>query len=165
MREIDKIANEKFGGSVEKTIEYLLCNSDGYDIKGYVNEMTPEEARYTLKFIEDRAVSNAGGRKNFNKALKMEFNLQYLKLTEEEVKNAKFNPFKIPLLKSLLIMLLSVVIVVCVSLFGKQLGMDSSVVSAITSLAIGLSTVSLSDKVIKYFKFKSVKKTIEKLKL
>lgn len=62
LRNLDKLANEKFNGDIEATLNYLLFNTDGVYIDDYVEEFNKEETRKVLEIMK-KTVMYAYGEK------------------------------------------------------------------------------------------------------
>ena len=160
MRNLDVVAKEKFGGDIEKTIEFLLLNGEDNNFDKYVDELTYEEAQMVMKIMNAEAIKHYGSERNYQMEIKKNRLLMELDLTEEEVKNATKNPYKAKILKSSLIMLIMEGGIIALSLFGNSLGFTPAMLGVGASIATGLSSVTLASNIIGYVKFKNAKKFI-----
>lgn len=160
MRKIDIIANEKFSGNVEKTIEYLLYNAGENAFDEYIDELTQDEARIAVKFLEKEAVKQYGGKKEYNAEIKKNRKLYSLNLTEEEVKNAKINLYKADILKGVFKLLVMESGVVALSMVGNGVGINPMLIGTIGSTITALASSTLATNIINYVKFKKVQKMV-----
>ena len=112
MREIEKIANEKFDGDIYKAIDFVYRNyakeSNPYMDKIY-SEFTQQELEMSAQVVRNLAIERSGKNKvkKFEKAVGI---MNSLNLSDEEIIRAKENPYKKRLVKSLISMFLVVVV-------------------------------------------------------
>lgn len=160
MRKIDIIANEKFNGNTIEALHYLLDS----DIKlgEYREELNVEELKYVMNYVTNKvAIKKYGNRENLAKAAVQEIKLKSLNLTEEEVRNAKKNPYKAKMSKSFLKLLLTEGGIVSLALAGKNLGIEGPTLGVIGSALTAFMSYGVAENIIKYLKFRSLKKNID----
>lgn len=160
MRKLDVLANEKFGGDIEQTLNYLLFNRNGDKIDDYVDEMTPEEARAVLMILRGKVVKGYGGEENFKMAVNIDEKLEELKLTKEEVLNAEKNPYKAKLGKSFFKMIIAQGGIVSLMVAANNFGIDISSLGLISSVVTGLLSFDMVQKIEKYVKYNKLKKEL-----
>lgn len=158
MRELDKIANEYYDGDTLKAIKGFFENQQCID--SYVSEFTKEEAEYAYCLIMDDMAEKNGGRKQLGKKFAREIQLQQMNLTEEEILNAKKNPYKSNLLKSFLKLLLIEGGVISVALAGNKINIDSSTLGILASTLTTMVSMDLANSILAYSKFKKIKKQL-----
>lgn len=161
MRELDIIAREKFNGDIRKTIEFLLLNGADNNFDKYVDELTYDEAKIVMEIMNSEAIKHYGSESNFKNEVKKNRLLIELELTEEEVKNAKKNPYKAKIFKSSLMMLIMESGIIALSLFGSNLGITPAMLGVGASIVTGLSSMTVASNVINYVKFKNASKIID----
>lgn len=158
MRKIDALANEKFNGDTISALNYLL-NTDG-SIESYIDELNKEEAQIVLNWAVKEAHKQFGGEENFRNEIMNDIELSSLELTSEEVKNAPKNPYKAAILKSFLSMLLMDGGVIALTLASGNIGIDPSALGVLGATVTGLFSAVIANNIIKYFKFKKMKKRL-----
>lgn len=157
MREIDIIAKEKFDGDIKKTIEYLLLNLGPGEFDKYVRQLNADESKFALTIIKRETVKAVGGQSNFEVLMRNQDIVSELNMSFDEVNNAKKNPYKAKILKSILGMLLVEGGILTMGLLGvpvATLGLASAV-------GISVSSSFITDNIMKYFKFKKLKKAVD----
>ncbi|MBR6516460.1 MAG: hypothetical protein IKT40_06345 [Bacilli bacterium] len=160
MRKIDEIANEKFNGDINRTLYYLVYEA-GEPFDPYIPELTQAEAATVLRFVEDRAIKHYGSEENYYNEYKKRKLLAQLDLTEEEVRNAKKNPYKAKLLKNSLLMLIVEGGILALGLAANQMGIAPDILSYAGSIATGLFSMTLAGNLLEYVRFKKTKKMID----
>lgn len=158
MRKIDRLAQEKFNGDIQETIKYLLHNSQSSEFHEYINEMTEAEASYTLDCIEEHTIEKVGGIENYKALYKREEQINSLNMTFEEVRDAKTNPFKKKLIKSLIGMF----IIQGLSISLMLLGDSGPMLGTIVATSSGLWAMAVASNLIDFLKFKKVKKSVDR---
>lgn len=154
LRNLDKLANERFNGDIEATLNYLLFNTDGVYIDDYVEEFNKEETRKVLEIMKKTVMYAYGGKKNYNSVRDIEIGLHAFELTREEVLNAPQNPYKTKLGKSFLSMLIGLAGILALNAVpGVNLPILSSTI-------IGILSLNVVQKLNNYQKFKNLKKAI-----
>lgn len=159
MRKIDEIANEKFNGDMNRTLEYLLYEADG-PFTPYVEELTQEEARMVMKFLERDAIKHYGSEENFYDEIDKNGLLRHLDLSEDEVRNATKNPYKAKMLKNALKMLIMEGGIIALGLVGGSFGLTPAVLGMAGSVATGIWSMTLAGNIIDYVRFRKAKKII-----
>lgn len=169
MRDTDKLAKEKFNGNIVETIKYILLNYKGQDMDKFVFEWTPEECEIAAKFIKQRAVENSS-KEEVNQILNEENMLEQLNLTKEEVQKAERNPYRAKLGKQFLKLLLvnGGLIALAATLQNININASQNIIEAISTGATSIFTtymaLDIGPDLVKYFKFKKLKKQYEKEK-
>ena len=158
MRKIDIIAKEKFNGDTIQTLNYLLENNQS--IEQYIDELTKEEAQIVLNWASEKAHEKFGGRENFERKMIREIELDSLNITEEEIKNAKKNPYKAKIFKGFLKMLLIDGGIVSLALISSSLGINPEILGLLGATITGMFSLGMANNVMKYFKFKKIKNQI-----
>lgn len=158
--EIDQLAKEKFNGDIQKTWDYIFSNCTSEEIDRYVAMADPYQAGQAVVLV------NSIKDKTVNKSYKLQNDLSTLKLSREEVLNAKKNPYKVDVMKNLFKIFLTSSSIVALSAIGTPvLGLGAGSLAAVESF-LGLVNTSfafnLAEKLPKYFKFKKAKKELEK---
>jgi len=161
MRKIDVVAQEKFNGDMSKTLEYLLYEADG-EFSPYVDELTQEEARMVMEFLQRDAIKHYGSEEKYYKEFKKQHILSQLDLTEEDVRHSTVNPFKTILLKRLLAILASIFLSVLLYFVGPIIGLTKSAVSIGGAIITGICLLPAAETIIKFLKYRRVKKQIDK---
>ncbi len=166
MRKIDELAQKEFDGDTIKALYSLVDSKQGF--AEYRDELTLEEKRNLLNYVTNKvAVEKYGCRKNFNKSVVFETELQKLGITEYDIENAKENPYGKEIKKGLIYLIISSIVLVLMILFREPVRQLSVLVELIVYAALFLSLSTLAVGLIKYFKFNSLLKTysqIEKTK-
>ena len=107
LRKIDILSNEMFDGNMENAIRYVMKNLEGDEQYEYVKEFNNNEAAFASNVLYYMAVEKHG-EKVVNQTVKAEIDLQFLEMTEDQIRNAKENPFCKDLKKAILKLLVVV---------------------------------------------------------
>ncbi len=152
MREIEKLANEKFDGDIEKAIDYAYRNW-GSTINDRMNkiysEFTKEELQIACKVIRNLAIERSGKKavESFEKSIGY---MKLLNMSDEEIINAPDNPYIKPCALSVALLVIAIV-------FGVFTNNKT-----IAEILIAVSSVSLVPNLIKCFQFNRAKKLLTK---
>lgn len=157
MREVEKLAQEKFNGDIYKALDYAYRNwgSTVNDrMSKLYSELTKEELKMAAQIIRNLAIERSGKDKveKFEKSIGI---MKSLNLSDDEITKAKENPFK----KSMIISIISMLIVIVVPLL-LHLAVDNATQKWIESaqvILIGIFASKLADSVRKSFLFKKAK--------
>lgn len=162
MREVEKLAQEKFDGDIYKALDYAYRNWGSKDtvndrMRKLYSELTKDELKMAAQIIRNLAIERSGKNKveKFEKSIGI---MKSLNLSDDEISKAKENPFKKPMIVSIISLL--IVIVVPLSLY---LAIDNSIQKWIEStqvILIGIFAFKLADSVRKFFLFRKAKQVL-----
>lgn len=161
MNKTDILANEKFGGDLRATIEYLM-DTEELDSSIYFEEFTKPQVRIFFDILANRINERVPDKVKKEVAAEA-FALESMNLTREEVRNMDVNPFKAKVGKDFLKLLIIPGGLISLNLLaGNVLGAElGSAFSQLTTFATSLLTTSLSlstaKDLLNYFKFKKTK--------
>ena len=163
MREVEKLAQEKFDGDIYKALDYAYRTWGSKDtvndrMRKLYSELTKDELKMAAQIIRNLAIERSGKEKveKFEKSIVV---MKSLNLSEDEIANAKENPYK----KPMFISIISMVIVIFVPLLLYQ-AIDNSVqkwIESVQVILIGIFAFELADSLRKFFLFKKAKWVLE----
>jgi len=162
MRKIDAFANEHFDGDIKKALLYLLDNPTIGKMDDFVDELTREEANFVYLELRKKAITHYGGLESYRAELRKQSTLCSLDTTEEDVRCSSVNPFKKPMLKYFFALLASICLSVLLYFVGPLAGISASTVAIGASLFIGIFSLSAAETIIKFFKYRRIKKQIDR---
>ena len=162
MRKIDAFADEHFDGDIKKALLYLLDKPTIGKMDDFVDELTREEANFVYLEMRQKAITHFGGLENYRAELRKQYILCSLNTTEEDVRRDSINPFRKPMLKYLFALLASICLSVLLYLVGPLVGVSASTVAIGASLFIGIFSLSAAETIIKFFKYRRIKKQIDR---
>lgn len=163
MREVEKLAQEKFDGDIYKALDYAYRTWGSKDtvndrMRKLYSELNKEELKMAAQIIRNLAIERSGK----NKVEKFEKSIRYMKsldLSDDELAKAKNNPFK----RQLIISLISMLIVIVVPLL-LYLAVDNSTqkwIESVQIVLIGIVAYKLADSTRKFFLFQKAKWVLE----
>lgn len=161
MRKIDIEAQNNFNGDTIKLIRYYTENQKS--LEEFVPELNSKEALELTKIAFEKG-NETYGHDNFEKMLIKDMKLVNLNLTEEEVRSAEVNPYKAKIFKGFLKLLLIEGGILSMVFLGKNIGFDTYSLGILSQIATGVVSITIAENILKYFKFKNIKKYIEKNK-
>lgn len=162
LNEIDDLANSKFDGDLRATWDYIFSACSPEEVERYVDMADKHQASIAMVSIEE---GNHKYAKEARAQAKIDEKLLSLNLSREEVINIPQNPYRGKLLKSLLKITLTTATVIVLSVFGPIWGLGADAYSVAVGILGTASTYfafEVADNLLKYFKFRSVKKALEK---
>ena len=162
MREIEKIANEKFEGDIPKAIEYAYRTwgtADNENMRKIYEEFTDED-----KIIADEVIRNLAMEQSGGKVSQLERISESLNMSDEEIMEEKKNPFINKFLISFDCLLLSVIIpaaiVLCFGLLKTKIG---NFIMGIQLVFIVMSAVESAIDLSHIIKFNKAKKILKEI--
>lgn len=160
--EIDELAASKFNGDLKVTWNFIFSTCSKEEIERYVSMADSHQAAMAVLLV------NGLRDKQPKRILRMQNRitrtLEMLQVTREELLNMQ-NPYRNPLLKSSLRFVLVFAAITGLIVYAKYMGMDQEAFrTGMGILGIGntLCAFDLADKLRDYFRFRSVKKELEK---
>ena len=164
--EIDALADREFNGDLKKTWDYIFSTCSSEEIDRYVSMADPYQAGQAFLLVN--GINDKRIRKVVRKKEKTDSFLLALHLSREDVHNAKKNPYSIPLLKSILKVVFMIAVIMGLTINKMNMGMDEDTFNAVIKI-LGIITscfaFAVADKLRDYFRFRSVKKVLEKEKV
>lgn len=161
VNEIDELANSRFNGSLRATWDYIFSTCTPEEVERYVDMADGQQAAVAQASIKEGKHKYAKEAHNLEK---INQKLTALNLSHEEVLAAEKNPYQIPVLKRLLIILLGIAAVVALPVVGKAIGMGDDIFAAVLGILGTANTCvafDLAAKLRDYFRFRSVKKALK----
>ena len=163
MREVEKLAQEKFDGDIYKALDYAYRNwgsTVNERMTKLYSELNKEELKMASQIIRNLAIERSGKDKveKFEKSIGI---LKSLNLNDDEIAKSKENPFKIPMIVSIISLLLAII----VPLLLYQ-AVDNRIRGWIESaqiVLIGIFACKIADKIRKYFLFKKAKQALDNM--
>ena len=161
MREIEKIANEKFNGDIYKAIDFVYRNyaSEENSLMDKIySEFTQQELEMSAQVVRNLAIERSG-KKKVKKIEKSIGIIKSLNLSDDEIIAAKENPYK----KRMVISLISMFLVIVVP-FLLYTFVNNSIQKWIESaqvILIGLLAVELADSIRKSYLFRKAKSILD----
>ena len=160
MNKIDQLANEKFGGDLQKTAEYIFSTFSQEDQEKYVADITQHQAKEFVKYFKNGFKEKGI---NIQKIVDEQYDLASMELSKEEVINMENNPFKAKIGKDILKFVILNSGLCALYLVSSKI--DKGVADTLLSAGIGitsiLNTMFSFDTVkdaLNYFKFRKLKK-------
>ena len=172
MRETDRIAEEKYNGSIRSAIEYIVENSDDKKI----NELYSKEWNDRERDMADVIIAKKGLRHlSLDELHQLQTETNDLKfmssigMTKDEVLNCKTNPFTRKILSNIITMLCVIVIPFLIVFLLRHVAENWSVdliesIKVIVLIAITPLSIKLANVMVSYFKFKKLKKNLKEKK-
>lgn len=160
--EIDELAASKFNGDLKATWNYIFSTCSKEEIERYVSMADAHQAAMAVLLVD--GLREKQPKRILRMQNRITRTLETLRVTREELLNMQ-NPYRIPLLKSSLRFVLVFAAIIGLVAYEASMGMDQGTFEAGTSiLGIILSCCAfgLADKLRDYFRFRSVKKALEK---
>ncbi len=168
MNKTQKLADEKFNGDINEAIKYVLHNTRGDEMLEYINEWTPDQARFALDYIYQLGEEKMG-KKGLRRMIDEEVSLEALGVTREEVLTSAVNPYASPLRKKLLIIVLAFVIIGIATVVPGLLEIPSdyeTVISVVAVIASGVLVcavlLTIFNDISGFFRYRSLKKQLTK---
>ncbi len=165
MNKTQQLANEKFSGNINEAIKYIMFNIRGEELGQYIDEWTPEQARFALDSVYQVGEEKLG-KDGLQKIVKEEVLLDELNLTKDEVMNAQKNPFGAKIAKGLLKLFIVNGGIVALGTLLSSLGMQNSQ-GIIQAAAVGGASIfttymatDIGVDIVKFFKYKKIKKSL-----
>lgn len=161
--EIDELANSQFGGDLKAAWNHIFSTCSSEEIDRYVSMADAHQAAMAFLMLDEEIKKLP--RKERRAAERLEQNLAALQMSREDVGNIQKNPYKAPLLKSVLKVVLGIAAIIGLAAFEAFMGMDEGAFTAgMGTLGIVNSCFAfdLSEKLRDYFRFRSVKKALNK---
>ena len=162
--EIDELASSKFGGDLKKTWNYIFSSCSSEEIDRYVSMADAHQAAMAVMMVNEIKLP----RKERRAAERLVQTMEALQISREELGKMQKNPYKAPLLKSILKVVLGIAAIIGLTVFEAYMGMDEEAFTAgMSTLGIVNSCFAfdLAAKLQDYFRFRSVKKALEKDKV
>ena len=162
VNEIDELANSRFDGSLRKTWDYIFSSCSPEEVERYVDMADGHQAAVAQVSIKEGKHKYAKEARNLEKTNQK---LTALQMSYEEVLAAEKNPYQAPVLKRLLIGVLGIGAIVALPVIGQAAGMGDGIFAAAISILGTANTCvafSLAAALRDYFRFRSVKKALEK---
>ncbi|MBE6956573.1 MAG: hypothetical protein E7450_03880 [Ruminococcaceae bacterium] len=165
LREIDVLANEMFDGDMTKTVRYIMKELPPERVEQYTKEMNSTEAAYALNVLYDTAVEEHG-EGHVKRTISLNWLLEQLNMTQEELETTKKNPYGVKVGKALLTVLAAVVVV------GVALGLNArffenetikSLAAAGGSIVVTMKAMGLAGEIMLYIQFARAKRMLKKL--
>ena len=157
--ELDELANSKFNGDLQKTWDYIFSTCSPEEIERYTSVADPYQAAQAVLLV-----NNLKDTKEMRKRGKIDRKLIALRLSREDVRSAQKNPYKIPLLKSILKVVLVIAATSGLVIYKAYMGMDEATFTtgmSILGITLSYFAFSLADRLRDYFRFRYVKKALE----
>lgn len=161
--------NQYFNGDKEAAFAQIAYESYNRDykftgthqnLKNLLDQLSPEDASRYMKFSGREMAKNP---ERFAKTIELGFDLSVLKMSYDEVKNAEINPYKAQIGRSFLKFLIGMggftTVVAIASAVGAT-GVIPLVSGGMFTLFSTYASADLGNKIMKYFKFKKVKKKV-----
>ena len=161
--EIDELASSKFDGDLKKTWDYIFSSCSSEEIDRYVSMADAHQAAMAFMMLNEEIKKLP--RKERRAAERLKQTMEALQMSREELGNMQKNPYKAPLLKSILKVVLGIALILGLTAFEAYMGMDEEAFTAgMSTLGIvnSLFAFDLAAKLRDYFRFRSVKKALEK---
>ena len=117
----------------------------------YIEELSPEEARFALWCVERATVEACGGAKNFAKAIKAETLALELGVDTENLQPGSPNPFTKKVWLSIAGVIAAILIAAIISVTGKDM-------NYLGELFISLASVVAAGNLVKFFQYQKLKK-------
>jgi len=161
MREIEKIAKEKFDGDIYKAIDFVYRNyakeSNPYMDKIY-REFTQQELEMSSQVVRNLAIERSGKKRveKFEKSIGI---MKSLNLSDDEISKAKENPYKKSMITSIISMLIVIFVpgLLCLAVdVATQKRIES-----VQVVLIGIVAYKLAESVRKFFLFKKAKRALD----
>ncbi len=153
MNKIEKLAEVKFDGDIEKAIDYLFRNGTKEAQSSFFKDFTPEQKQITVKVVEEQ-LKPFGGTDGImrEEVIKAELNL-----TEDEIANAKRNPYLTKMGKIIIGMLLTQAGVIAAEIYISNPVIQQSIQIALGGISISLAVV-LVNNIRRCIRFNKLKK-------
>lgn len=163
LSKIHKLAVDRFSGRVDEAIVYIFRNHEtAEELNTYVEEFTQAEALFSLKFI-DRHISENVPREEIRRVVDLEFSLNAISMTEQQVLESRKNPFVAPAWRRAGLFLLFAVCSGAVGGLGERyLGADPAITTVTAALGI-LSTIfafRVAEPIMNAFHFRKAKRLL-----
>ena len=162
MREIEKLANEKFDGDRYKALDYAYRNWGSKDnvndrMRKLYGELTEEELKMAAQIIRNLAIERSGKDKveNFEKSIGL---MNSLNLSDDDILAVKGNLYKKPMLISLFSMLLLIGVPFLIYQFAST--SVKGTIEFLQAVLIGLNAYNLADNIRKFYLFAKAKKSL-----
>ena len=160
--EVDELAASKFNGDLKATWDYIFSTCSKEEIDRYVSMADAHQAAMAVLLVD--GLKDKQPKRILRMQNRITRTLETLQVTREELLNMQ-NPYRIPLLKSSLRFVLVFAAIIGLIVFAKNMGMDQGIFSkgmGILGICNTLCAFNLADKLRDYFRFRSVKKALEK---
>lgn len=155
-RKLQEYADAQCGGDRYRAIYELLYSGEKGSFDPYVEELSKEEAAFTLFLIRGSAVKAYGSEETFRKAEKANNLAASMDLELDDVKPETKNPYKKKLLVSLLGMVGAIAVTVGVALLNKRVNLGFLAYTG--EVLMGLSALSIAEKLILCNRFRRLKR-------
>ena len=171
MREIDKLAKEKFNGDYRAAIEYMYRNYASKKnpiMDKFYSELNKEELKIAAEILV-QMTKEKKGENVISEMINASRNLDSLNLSSEEVLNAEKNPYKAKVGKDFLKLLIVNGGLLALYAVLKQFNINAQGmnIEAIATTIASIYTTSIAldagPNLMNYFKFKFTKKQLENL--
>lgn len=162
--EIDELASSKFGGDLKKTWDYIFSSCSSEEIDRYVSMADAHQAAMAVMMVNEIKLP----RKERRAVERLVQTMEALQMSREELRNTQKNPYKAPLLKSIVKVVLGIAVILGLTAFEAFMGMDEEAFTAgmgILGIVNSCFAFDLAAKLRDYFRFRSVKKALEKEKV
>lgn len=165
MRETDRIAKEKFNGSIRAAIEYIIENNDNKKIdEFYFNEWNDRECGMADVIIAGKGLSHLSLDEihQLQKDLNVSKFMSSIGMSKDEMLNCKTNPFAKKIFSNTITVLCVVAIPFLIGCFLKKSLINWSIdlteyIRIIVLIAITPFSIKLANTIGSYFKFKKIK--------
>ena len=163
MREVEKLAQEKFDGDIYKALDYAYRTWGSKDtvndrMRKLYSELNKEELKMAAQIIRNLAIERSGK----NKVEKFEKSIRYMKsldLSYDELAKAKNNPFKRQLIISLILMLIVIVVPILIcSVVDNFIQKWIETAQVVLLVAVAMKLVG---DIRKFFLFRKAKKGLD----
>lgn len=158
---LQQYADEHCNGDRFRAIYEIYQNGEKKRLEPYIDQMTKDESFFVLFILRKDLSSMYGGTENLGKTLLAEQVASFTDMSLEEIKQTDKNPYKKPLKKGLIILVLGMVISVASVFFKESV---ASTIAIAGSIVIGMGALTLANTIMGYFNFKKAKRMSEDLK-
>lgn len=162
-RKLQQYADLHHNGDVKKAIYDLVYHGEKSDFHQYVEEMTEEEATFSLDLVEFSVIRKLGGLENYRKAHKAEQLAGIIGVSADDIQPDTPNPFRKPLIRGFLLLLCAIVLPVILVAVLRNMQMGYSWILAAQSICIGLCAMHMATALLHFFRFRKMKKLLAEL--
>lgn len=160
--EIDELADSKFNGDLKATWNHIFSTCSPAEIDRYLSMMDSYQRGQVILLLNE--LREKQPKWEIRRQNRITRTLETLQVTREELLNMQ-NPYRIPLLKSSLRFVLVFGAIIGLVVYEASMGMDQGTFEtgmSILGIVLSCCAFGLADKLRDYFRFRSVKKALEK---
>ena len=158
-KKLQEYADTHCQGDRRRAIYELMHTGQEGSFDPYVDELSQEEANFTLAIIQLNMIKASGGEENFRKYWKAEELATKLDTSTQAVEQDGKNPFLRKLLWGLLVMACAVVIPIVL----MNIWADATWLPGLQSVLIGLASLQLADGLVNTLRFCRLKRKVKNL--